>query len=126
MKLIIFLITLNCFGSEVVPYKETDNQSMSKYERIGSIEKYLSNLSNTLKSMDEKIEMQNKQIKELQSAKATKEVATPSAERSLIDKMQAEINALKKDDLKKIQDDVTTLQSDIQFFREILKSSKSL
>jgi Mg2+ and Co2+ transporter CorA len=99
---------------------------MNKYERIGSIEKYLSNLSNTLKSMEEKIETQNKQIKELQSAKPPKEVVNSSLDRSLIDKMQTEINALKKDDLKKVQDDVTVMQSDIEFIREILKSNKSL
>jgi phage I-like protein len=76
--------------------------------------------------MEEKIAMQDKKIKELESAKSPKETNTSNVDKSMIDKIQSEINALKKDDIKKIQDDVTVLQSDIQFFREILKSNKSL
>ena len=67
MKILFLILSFSCFASDIAPYQETDNQSMNKRERIGSIEKYLSNFSNTLKSMEDKIDIQSKQIKELQS-----------------------------------------------------------
>jgi len=127
MKIILILLSFKCLATDFTPYKETDNQSMNKFERIGSIEKYLSGISETLKSLDEKIDLNSKQIKEMSAAKISKDkTSTPAAvDNSLLVKIQTDFDSLKKDDLKKMRDDITVLQSDIQFIKEILKSNKS-
>ena len=88
MKTSIFalaaLFSLHC-SAEIMIYKNTDNTGINKLERIGVIETYLSNLSGTLKAMEAKLDATDLKLKTL----------------------DATLSALKENDLKKIQDQLT-------------------
>ncbi len=88
MKTSIFalaaLFSLHC-SAEIRIYKNTDNTGINKLERIGVIETYLSNLSGTLKAMEAKLDATDLKLKTLDTT----------------------LSALKENDLKKIQDQLT-------------------
>jgi chromosome segregation ATPase len=122
-------------GAEIKVYQDTDNTGTSKFERIGIIEKYLINLSETLKSMEEKVEANSQKLKKLEENISTlkekdlklltsriDEVALvkkkESKESEEIEKLKSDIVTMKNDDIEKMKTDLQALRSSLKQFEK--------
>lgn len=125
--------------AEIQPYQSTDNTGINKLERIGVIENYLSNLSTTLKAMESKLdstaiklEAMDVLVKNLkdENAKLKTELTEkigqqPHADQKEIEKLKADIMAIKNEDIEKIRIQVQGLNYSIQSVQGLLESRKS-
>lgn len=123
--LALFLFS-GSINAEIKVYQDTDNTGTSKYERIGIIEKYLIDLSSTLKVMEVKLEantlklktlsdvvtaMKDKDLKNLQDQMAEKKAAeSKDPNKAEIEKLKADILSMKNDDIDKMKTDLDSLR----------------
>jgi hypothetical protein len=128
--LFIFLLSTQV-GAQIKIYEDTDNTGVNKLERIGIIEKYLIGLSQSLKSMEAKLEtntlklktieenlgsIKDKDLKSImaQLSEKTAAAAAPSKDAAEIEKIKADIMTMKNDDIEKIKLDLQALSSAIK------------
>lgn len=130
-------------SAEILAYESTDNTGINKKEQIDVIEKYLTNLSSTLKTMESKLDGNALKIKSLEEvvkvlkeqdlkkiqdqigekkAEAPTPAATPNSEE--LEKIKADILAIKNEDIEKVQIEVRSLRSSLEQIQEILKINK--
>lgn len=123
------LFSLSC-GAQVELYTNTDNTGINKLERINVIESYLQKLSGTLKSMEAKIDAQDLKLKSLEAnVSAIKEQDIKRLETQIaqkrevkseekiameeLEKLKADMVALKNDDIEGIAEQIRILKAGI-------------
>jgi chromosome segregation ATPase len=150
MLLVSFLL-LGSFSvhSEIRTYQSTDNTGENKYERINTVEKYLIDLSNSLKSMESKLDENAKKIQALDStiktikdkqeamiadseAKKKKEsklgesktspAAPDSTEQSELDKLKADVLSLKNHDIERLKVNLEDLSDTVKAMQSTLRT----
>jgi DNA repair exonuclease SbcCD ATPase subunit len=123
-------------NAQIEPYKSTDNTGINKLERIGVIETYLSNLSSALKNMESKIEantlkltslensLKNKDedIKKIQGQLGEKKPVGP--EMAELEKLKADMLAIKNEDIEKIRIQVQGLNYSVQSMQGLMEIRK--
>ena len=135
--------------AQVKPYKEMDNEGMNRLERITGMEKYLSELAQTLMKMETKLsefdvkfknmdsqlaQIKDKDLKslsssimELQEAKSekNKKASSQSSEKTSElkpEEIDAELEKLKKDILTLKNEDFEKIQLDINSLKFSVES----
>jgi hypothetical protein len=127
-----------CFA-EVEIYKSTYNTGINKLEQITAIETYLTKLSSMVNSMEEKLDANSVKLTTLENMlKSFKEVdlkkvqdqlgeqrakaATP--EMAELQKLKADVTAIKNEDIEKIRIQIQGLNSTIQSMQLILNTTR--
>ena len=122
-SLFLFITTAQ---AEIKVYQDTDNTGTNKFERIGIIEKYLIDLSQSLKTMEVKIDanalklktledvvsqIKEKDLKNIQAQLAEKKPAAKkeASSEGELEKLKADILTLKNDDIEKMKIDLDLL-----------------
>lgn len=122
--------------AEIEVYKSTDNTGINKLERIGVIENYLTNLSTALNKMEAKIDAnylllktvegrllaQDNEVKKMQASLGEKKA--PTASDAELEKLKADILAIKNEDIEKIKIQVQGLNYSIQSVQGLLEMKK--
>jgi SMC interacting uncharacterized protein involved in chromosome segregation len=122
LALFFVLFSMNSF-SEVQEYKETENQGLNKLERIGHVEKYLSEIGHSMKSLELKLDENSKKMKDLdevvkklkidldksiQERVGQKDNKAQSLGEDL-NKVKSEVEALKLKDIEKLKGELSRL-----------------
>lgn len=140
------LLLATLFGpvkAEIKAYESTDNTGINKKEQIDVIEKYLTNLSGTLKNMEAKLDantiklktledvvkaIKDQDIKKIQDKLGEKKETPPAATNSPtaeeLEKIKADILAIKNEDIEKVQLEVRSLKSSVEQIQGLLKINK--
>ena len=131
------LIFSGLCAAEIELYKSTDNTGINKLERIGVIEQYLVNLSGVLKTIETKVDsnalklmalekvvakIQETDIKNIQTKLGEKSTPVKSPEMAELDKLKADVTALKNDDIEFIRTQIQGLNSAVQSIQGILQT----
>lgn len=120
-------------------YETTDNSGLNKQERIETMDKYLVELSASLKKMENKLEENSNKLKSLEDiVKIIKENQNKLVETSLgekkvtpktatkeiseIDKLKADILYLKNKDIEKIKMDFQELQETVKIIQDKIRT----
>jgi len=128
----IVLLYSQSILANVETYQNTENTGLNKLERIDGIEKYLVNLSATLKNMENKLKDQGdrldqvvQEVKTLKDNEAKRITAAlgqksndPNALTGEIEKLRADYTTLKNDDIERLSKDILQLKEklkDIQY-----------
>ncbi len=129
-------------SAEIKTYESTDNTGINKKEQIEVIEKYLANLSGTLKTMEAKLEANTVKLKSLEDVikvlkeqdikkiqdqlgeKKTPAAASAAPNTEELDKIKADILAIKNEDIEKVQIEVRSLNSSVEQIQQLLKINK--
>lgn len=136
-----------CYA-EIKVYQSTDNTGINKKEQIDGIEKYLAELGNQLRKMEEKIDASSLKLKSMESAIAvikevdlkkiheqlvikndpakkatgkTSEETVEVADKDELEKLKADILAIKNNDIEQIRLDINGLKFSIKKIESILK-----
>lgn len=136
-----------CYA-EIKVYQSTDNTGINKKEQIDGIEKYLAELGNQLRKMEEKIDAGSLKLKNMESAiavikeidlkkiqeqlvlkndpakKATGKTSDETievADKDELEKLKADILAIKNNDIEQIRLDISGLKFSIKNIESILK-----
>lgn len=129
--------------AEIKTYQSTDNTGLNKREQIDNVEKYLMELSGSLKNMEAKLDANALKIKTLEDVvKALKDTdlkkiqdqlgqkktetaataqATPGPTMEEMEKLKADILTIKNQDIEKVQSDVRSLSSSVEYIQKMLK-----
>lgn len=127
----MFLVLSTRAMAEVSGYESTDNAGLNKQERIDNIEKYLSNLSASLKKMEAKLDENAQKFKSLddvvKAMKAEREAAAQKIAGQLgekktvgvkdgaeLEKMKADILVLKNDEIEKLKTQFSDLNETVK------------
>lgn len=122
--------------AEFEVYKSTDNTGINKYERIGVIETYLTNLSTALNKMEAKIDANylklstlegllkanEAEVKKMQASMGEKKA--PTASEAELEKLKADFLAIKNEDIEKLKIQVQGLNYSIQSVQGLLEMKK--
>ena len=140
MKKLILMFGLMFSGlcaAEIQIYKSTDNTGINKLERIGVIETYLATLSGTLQNIEAKVDasalklsalekvvaqIKDTDIKNIQAKLGEKTEAAKSPSMEELDKIKADITALRNNDIEGLQVQIQGLSSSVQSIQGILRS----
>ncbi len=140
MKKLILMFGLTFSGlcaAEIQIYKSTDNTGINKLERIGVIETYLATLSGTLQNIEAKVDasalklsalekvvaqIKDTDIKNIQAKLGEKTEAAKSPSMEELDKIKADITALRNNDIEGLQVQIQGLSSSVQSIQGILRS----
>ena len=126
--LLLFFTLSKSLYAEIGSFEENENKGLNKAERIGLMEKFLVSLPQEIKSLEAKIDENNKTIKALEaSVKSMKddsakmnlekaEVKEPSRSSGLSEKEAAEFKKLKEDFLALKNKDVEFVSSRLESF----------
>ena len=139
MKLfaLVFLFIVSApLKAEIPLYKSTDNTGINKQERIEVIEKYLINISGTLKNIEtnvdasvlkisslEKVVSQIKDtdIKNIERKLAENAIPSKTPEMDELNKLQADLTTLKNEDIESIRMQIQALKSSVQLLQSQVK-----
>jgi polyhydroxyalkanoate synthesis regulator phasin len=145
MKLIVFFLLVAAGQSgyaEIKIYESTDNTGINKREQIDVIEKYLITLSGQLKSLESKIDSNSFKIKSMEtsiagikdidlkkiqdqlSEKNEPEKVDAKNEEGELEKLRADILAVKNNDIESIRGDINSLKFSIRDIQSIIKTPK--
>lgn len=130
-----FALCSNVFA-QIEGYQSSDNTGLNKKERIDTVEKYLMDLSGSLKKMEAKLDENAKKIMALEGAVKKINEKTqvqlngqlgekrPDANGDLsqIDKMKADILSLKNKDIEKLKIDLSELTDTVKALQSTVKS----
>ena len=134
--LVIVVLFSSLCRAEIEPYKSTDNTGINKLERIGVIESYLTTLSMALNKLEAKLDAhqlkltsvenlvraQESEVKKIQAGVGEKK--TPTASDQELEKLKADILAIKNDDIEKIKIQVQGLNLSVQSVQGLLEMQK--
>jgi peptidoglycan hydrolase CwlO-like protein len=127
------LLTFSSFG-ETPTYTETENTGLNKKERIDSIEKYLTDLANSIKKMETKFQENTTKLKDLEeivnSLKKNEEKAASAklgenakpVTMPEFQKLKTDLEALKNKDIEKLKSDIDVLSNSIFAIQGALKN----
>jgi peptidoglycan hydrolase CwlO-like protein len=124
-----FLFYLNAIAETSV-FKETDNTGLNKKERIDGIEKYLSDLSASIKNLENKFEENTKKLKSIEdvinklnisSNKKLGEEISDHDSNPELSKLKKEIEGIKSKEIEKLKLDITGLNESIKSIEKVLK-----
>ncbi len=129
--------------AEIKIYQSTDNTGLNKREQIDNVERYLIELSGSLKNLEAKIDANAIKLKTLEDGvKAIKEQDIKKIQEQLgqkktdstvasqvqpgptmqeMEKIKADILTLKNDDIEKVQSDIRSLNSSVEYIQKTLK-----
>jgi hypothetical protein len=130
------IVTASSAFAEISIYQSTDNTGLNKQERIEAVEKYLFELSNSLRKMESKIDDNTKEIKAIDEAvKVLKAAQAKNTETSLgekkastiqekseIDKIKADILVLKNQDIEKLKVNFEDLSDTVKALQSSFRS----
>lgn len=140
MKKLILMFGLTFSGlcvAEIQIYKSTDNTGINKLERIGVIESYLATLSGTLQNIEAKVDasalkisalekvvaqIKDTDIKNIQAKLGEKSEPAKNPTTEELDKLKADVTALKNDDIEGLRIQIQGLNSSVQSIQGILRS----
>lgn len=138
--IITALILLNCnyLQAQTSIYQDTDNSGLNKKERIDNVEKYLTELSASVKKMEAKLDENDKKFKSfveivnVLKAKSEEAARTKLGEEKKVDKssnpeiakLQSELDSLKSKDIEKLKNEVQGLSDTLKAIQSTLKSQK--
>lgn len=128
-------------SAEIPGYSSTDNTGLNKKERIDAVETYLSNLTQSLSKMEQKLDENAKKLADLDrvvsalKANEAKKVdsklgeakqPTPSnpsgkPEPSELEKLKADVLALKNQDIEKLKVNLEELSDTVKAIQVNLK-----
>ncbi len=142
----LFVATSSLTMAEVQSYETTDNTGLNKLERLDTVDKYLVELSKSVKAMEAKLDENAKKIQSLdsivkvlkeneaklmteklgeQKKSRTKEEAKVSKDDlTEMEKLKADILALKNKDIEKIKVNVEELSDTVKAIQATLKDRK--
>ncbi|MBC7429441.1 MAG: hypothetical protein H7336_12560 [Bacteriovorax sp.] len=126
--------------AEIKVYETTDNTGINKKEQIDVIEKYLTDFSSQLKTIEAKLDANSLKIKSMETSisaikdtdikkihdqlsekKATVKTESQKEEANEIEKLKADVLALKNNDIEPLREDVNTLRFSVKNLQSILK-----
>lgn len=129
-----FVITSSFAQSQIPTYEATDNAGLNKRERIDSVEKYVIDLSSSLRSMESKLDENAKKIKALDdTVKGIKEELTkkeaaklgeqkaPQKESKEVKEIYQELDKLKSDILSMKNQDIEKLKINFEELSETVR-----
>jgi hypothetical protein len=141
MSLILLWPVFPFAVAEIKPDESTDDTGLNKKERIDAIESYLANMGTftaSIKNMETKLEESSKKLKALEETMKTirggqvsevgalsdKKVTppVPSKEAAEIEKLKADILALKNQDIEKMKIDFQELREAVKALQEANKT----
>jgi hypothetical protein len=140
------LCSLTSAHAEIKTYHLTENDGLNKKERIDNVENYLIDLSNSLHSMESKLDENAKKIKLLDEAmkniriaeaknvelnsdagkKLSSRLGESKADGAEMDKLKADILSLKNQDIEKLKVNLQELSDTVKAIQETLKENKKL
>jgi peptidoglycan hydrolase CwlO-like protein len=135
MKKLFFLIIFcsNIVFAETEIFKETDNTGLNKKERIDGIEKYLTDLSASIKHLENKFDENTKKLKSIEEVinklnissnkKLGEEISDQDSNPELT-KLKKELDGIKSKDIEKLKLDITGLNESIKSIEKVLKIQK--
>ena len=141
LTMLIFIILPQLCYAEIKIYETTDNTGINKKEQIDVIEKYLKNLSGQLKNIETNLEANTLKLKLLESSitaikdtdlkkiqdQLSEKKAPPvktaeqKEEGMEIEKLKADVLALKNNDFDPLREDVNALRFSVKKLQSILK-----
>ena len=122
--------------AEIPLYKSTDNTGINKLERIGVIEQYLITLSGTLQNIEAKVDasalkinslekvvaqIKDSDLKNLEKKIGEKAAPVKTPEMEELNKLQADVTALKNEDIEAIRTQLQGLSSSIRVLQSQVK-----
>jgi TolA-binding protein len=140
LVVLIALFLSNSAQAEVKSYEITENTGLNKLERIDTMDKYLVELSNSIKIMETKLNENSEKIKSLegvikiqkeeqlkkQNEKIITEVSksspTSSKDLSELEKLKADFIILKNTDIEKLKVDFQDQKETINIIQATLRS----
>ncbi|MGZ3787252.1 MAG: hypothetical protein ACXVLQ_01945 [Bacteriovorax sp.] len=135
--LFIFAVAPTLAIAEIKIFQANDNSGLNKKERIYEVEAYLVDLSNTLRAMENKLDENSKKIKALDDVvKAMKEAEAKKAESQLgekriapsqgseMDKLKADVLALKNHDIEKLKINFEELNDTVKAIQASIRSQQ--
>ena len=135
-NMIVFFVLSNNLRAEVPAYQITENTGLNKQERIDYLDKYMANLSSTLKSFESKLDENSKKMKDIEASikemkvEADKKNVSPqtnekkqnkNSETSEVEKLKADILVLKNKDIEKIKSDLSDLSDEVKLLLKTVK-----
>lgn len=140
-RLVLFIMTVFIFAThstvyaQVTAYESTENAGLNKKERIDAVEKYLADLAASLKKMEAKLDENSQKMKSLEDVvKAIKEAeakkvepklgeqkAPNSKEKSEMDKLKADILAIKNQDIEKLKMNFEELSDTVRMMQATMR-----
>lgn len=128
-------------SAEIPGYSSTDNTGLNKKERIDAVETYLSNLTQSLTKLEQKLDENSKKLSDLDrvvnalKASEAKKVdsklgeakqPTPGnpagkPEPSELEKLKADVLALKNQDIEKLKTNLEELSDTVKAIQSNLK-----
>lgn len=143
MKTLVFVLSLVasqlCYA-EIKLYQNTDNTGINKREQIEVVEKYLSELGTQLKTMEKKIDENSLKLKNMEASltslkenelkklqeqvapkKAEETTATQKVNEEEMDKLKADILAIKNTDVEQLKLDINALRFSVKEVEKNLK-----
>lgn len=143
-SIIIFGLSLTSpTFAQIKTYESTDNTGLNKREQIDNVEKYLMELSGSLKNMEAKLDANAMKIKALEdvvkalkdndlkkiqdqlgqkkseSAETAKATQGPTTDD--VEKLKADILVIKNQDIEKVQLEIRNLNSSVEYIQRLLK-----
>jgi len=127
--------------AEIPGYSSTDNTGLNKKERIDAVETYLSNLTQSLTKLEQKLDENSKKLSDLDrvvnalKASEAKKVdsklgeakqptpgnPTGKPEPSELEKLKADVLALKNQDIEKLKTNLEELSDTVKAIQSNLK-----
>jgi TolA-binding protein len=137
---VIAIFSINLSQAEVKVYEITENTGLNKLERIDTMDKYLVELSNSIKIMEAKLSENSEKIKSLESIirtqkeeqlkkqneKVTTEISksspTSTKDLSELEKLKADFIVLKNNDIEKLKVDFQDQKETINIIQATLRT----
>ncbi len=141
-----FIIALFCLGvsssfAEIPAYQSTDNSGLNKKERIDAVETYLAKLAESITKLEQKLDENSAQIKNLEKAvkflreEQTKKMdsklgeakmpvaANPSGKPlpSELEQLKSDVMALKNQTIEKLRTNLDELSETVKGIQATLK-----
>lgn len=127
--------------AEVPVYKSTENEGLNKNERIDSVESYLAKMATSLNGLESKLNENAKKLKDLEKLvlvlkeeqakkidsrlgevkQPTPENPTGKPEPSELEKIKADIMAMKNQDIEKLKTSLEELSDTVKAIQTKLK-----
>lgn len=135
--LAILMLSSSLCNAEIEVYKSTYNTGINKLEQIGVIETYLTKMSGILNAMDTRLEantiklttlenvvkaLKDTDIKKMQDQLGEKKAKDEIPAMVELEKLKADVTALKNEDIEKIRIQIQGLNSSLQSMQLILNT----
>jgi len=131
-----FFVLCTNVNAEIHSYQSSDNTGLNKKERIDTVEKYLADLSTSLKSMENKLDENAKKLKVLEdvvkklndldrakmNAQLGEQKSIATGDQGEMEKLKADILSLKNKDIEKLKTDLSDLTDTVKALQSTIRS----